>query len=320
MKTKLEQLKTKLEQLKTQLETINQFEALFASKNICEFNQQFPHFSVYMGGNDSKKTNQAFDNFDFYNNNNDPRHNLLSFAIQGLKKVFENKDMSNKLRELRQHLNNLENRQYKCAFSFFYLAIHINIHLLSDHNKDNNNSSYFNPIIKQTRELIERQEALIQGYIAEAEAKAKAEAEPEPEPEAKAEKQNRTPEAAKPFGKKALHHAGIVTLFTVGAGLTTASVLMQFSPGFVVLVGVHLTVAALAVTGVAMAAVGALLMSVAVYRLIKKNANAPKIVSETLSVGSTKQPINIGVRGFFKSLHHDSSQCCATRNGSGLIV
>lgn len=86
---------------------------------------------------------------------------------------------------------------------------------------------------------------------------------------------------------KVLRSVGIGAMLATGAGLTTASALMQFNPQFVMLVGMHLPIAALAavaVTGVAMAAYAAF----STYRSFYPAQVAPEVtVEEVKAVEST---------------------------------
>ncbi|MCX7089946.1 MAG: hypothetical protein NTU48_00605 [Legionellales bacterium] len=257
----------KLISLKTQLEIVERFESLFASKTVEEFNtalgaaENADSFVAYMGTNAKDKTSQAFDGFNFADDS--AQVGLRVHVIDGLKKVITEKTISINERT-QQHLSNLTQKNADGAFSFFSLAI------TAFQSWNSRNDTDVSRIIRQVRDLIAAQKAAVLTAIAETAPKAAAEAEANTkadiataEDKIKAERQKQATEAAKAFGKKALYHAGVGTLFTVGAGLTTASVLMQFSPAFAVLVGVHLPVAALAalaVTGVAMTAAAAFLV------------------------------------------------------------
>ncbi len=278
----------KLISLKTQLEIVERFESLFASKTVEEFNtalgaaENADSFVAYMGTNAKDKTSQAFDGFNFADDS--AQVGLRVHVIDGLKKVITEKTISINERT-QQHLSNLTQKNADGAFSFFSLAI------TAFQSWNSRNDTDVSRIIRQVRDLIAAQKAAVLTAIAETAPKAAAEAEANTkadiataEDKIKAERQKQATEAAKAFGKKALYHAGIGTLFTVGAGLTTASVLMEFSPAFAVLVGVHLPVvalAALAITGVAMTAAAAFL----VYRSYHPAAavtSAPVVIEKPM--------------------------------------
>ena len=261
--------------LNTQLEIIEQFETLCASKSVSEFKERLGSqddpgsFLAYMGNDIERKTSQAFDGFHF------PVHSSCENDMLFLRLFLLTKKAS--------AAQNLETKNHSSdpTSIFLFSAITAFQSLArSDYSRKEIEGGQADNTAIYVRQLIAHQKAAIIAAIAAID-----------------ETKSKPVAVANPL------YAKLVTtgLMTSGLSLTGFSALMQFSPAFALLTGLQLPPVAL----IALAAVGALLISVAVYRLIKTNANAPKTVVETTRGEGAKQRTDTCVQSVYSY-----SRCC----------
>ncbi|MGV3739772.1 MAG: hypothetical protein ACO1N3_00560, partial [Gammaproteobacteria bacterium] len=225
-------MRQQLEALKTQLQVVEQFETLFKSripsdyKNAMGTEQQPGPFVEVL-----KQAGIAFDNFDFAEN--DKRSALAKSS------------------HIRVRTLSGENITPTDVSAIFENAVKI----ASTYVKDNSaRSDSISKLVIELENLIKLQKEAVKKAIAEAKASStlqRALHHKFSPSKIKAAKNDGAKIKRVNLAKKVAYYSGLTTLGTVGLSTTTASALMQFSPQFAMMVGVHLPVAALASIAVA---------------------------------------------------------------------